>query len=257
MSSRRDEDKALEDHQQALHSYLDALLREVPDEIEGEPLPAMSPAPLPAQPRQQQRIPVAPAAERPAPLQPGVLMPLVARQLEESAVQAPVREAEQVPAVEAERAAPTVPAWGQARFQCLLFKVAGIALAVPLVKLNGVINWSDDITPMPGHSEKFLGLLQRLGQNVKVIDTAQVILPENMQQQVLAPVEERLHNILIMEEGEWGLACDGIGEVISLEPTDVKWRTSQGKRPWLAGTVTQHLCALLDTDAFAQMLKGG
>jgi purine-binding chemotaxis protein CheW len=78
-----------------------------------------------------------------------------------------------------------------------------------------------------------------------------------MQASALAPVEERIHNILIMDEGEWGLACDGIGEVITLVEGDVRWRTTQGKRPWLAGTVTGHLCALLDTDTFARMLKEG
>jgi purine-binding chemotaxis protein CheW len=37
----------------------------------------------------------------------------------------------------------------------------------------------------------------------------------------------------------------------------VRWRTAQGKRPWLAGTISARLCALLDTDALAQILEAG
>jgi purine-binding chemotaxis protein CheW len=42
--------------------------------------------------------------------------------------------------------------------------------------------------------------------------------------------------------------------VISLRPEDVKWRGSQGRRPWLAGTVIQQMCALLEVDAFLEQL---
>ena len=42
-----------------------------------------------------------------------------------------------------------VPEWAESRFQCLLFKVSGLSLAVPLVKLNSVIPWNEEITKTP------------------------------------------------------------------------------------------------------------
>lgn len=235
-------DKLLEDQQHALSSYLDALLQEVPDAYPEEQETPVTSAP---------RVAITPAVQQQIELprwQPHI-------------VSAPQDEPGDAVEVQAESPVagshPGVPQWAREPFQCLLFKVAGIALAVPLSKLNGVIPWSDQVTPMPGHSPIFLGLLRRLEQNIKVVDTAQVVLPGNMQASVLAPIEERLKSILLMDEGRWGLACDGIGEVVTLEADDVRWRTSHGKRPWLAGTVLQHMCALLDTDTFAGLLEKG
>ena len=148
------------------------------------------------------------------------------------------------------------PAWVEQEFQCLMFNVVGISLAVPLVNLNGVIPWTDELTPMPGHSEAFLGLLRHLGKNVKVMDTATVILPVQQRQQI-APVEERMKKIILMDDARWGLACDDVGEVITLQAEQVRWRTAEGRRPWLAGTIPDRLCALLDTEVLAAQLADG
>lgn len=149
-----------------------------------------------------------------------------------------------------------VPDWAEEEFQCLMFHVVGISLAVPLVKLNGVIPWSNDLTPMPGHTDAFLGLLRHLGKNVKVMDTAHVILPPEQMEQ-LGASDDRIKKIILMDEGRWGLACDDIGEVITLNNSDVRWRTTAGRRPWLAGTISERLCALLDTDVLSRQLTEG
>ncbi|MCK5091756.1 MAG: chemotaxis protein CheW, partial [Gammaproteobacteria bacterium] len=150
-----------------------------------------------------------------------------------------------------------VPDWAQERFKCLLFKVAGISLAVPLVKLNGVVSWDGKVTSIPGYSRSFLGVMRHQGRNVKVVDTAQVVLPEKQQEGILLPPEQRLKNVILVDNCNWGLACDGIGEVITLDKEEVRWRTSKGKLKWLSGTVLQHLCALLEVDAFTRLLTEG
>lgn len=148
-----------------------------------------------------------------------------------------------------------VPEWARSDFQCLLFKVADLTLAVPLVKLSGVIRWDESqVTELPGHSPAFLGLRRHLGKNVKIMDAAKVIFPANKLKNTIAPAKQRVKQILLLDGGTWGLACDEIGEVISLRPDGVRWRTKEGKRPWLAGTVLAHLCALLDTIALADTL---
>lgn len=146
------------------------------------------------------------------------------------------------------------PEWVEDEFQCLMFKVVGISIAVPLNRLNGVITWENNLTPMPGHSAAFLGLLRHLDKNVKVMDVAKVILPAEQLQQ-LETEDERIHKILLMDEGRWGLACDDVGEVITLKKEEIRWRTTSGRRPWLAGTISERLCALLDTQVMAEMLS--
>ena len=147
-----------------------------------------------------------------------------------------------------------VPDWAQSRFQCLLFKVSGLSLAVPLVKLNSVIPWNEEITKTPNQTEWYLGLVQHLKKQVKIIDTALLVMPENRHEKIQSEPEERLSHILLVDDYKWGLACDSIGDVIWLTKDEVKWRKNKSSRAWLSGTSLEHLCAIMDTEVFAQML---
>ena len=149
------------------------------------------------------------------------------------------------------------PDWAVPSFQVLLFSVAGLKLAVPLHELNGIVQWGDEyITEMPGHASWYLGLIQNQGQNVPVIDTLQQVVPKNRW-----PAnhlnERNFKHIILIDNGHWGLACEQVHEVITLRTDSVKWRSSRTKRRWLLGTVIEHMCALLDSAAFAAMLETG
>ena len=150
-----------------------------------------------------------------------------------------------------------VPGWAATRFQALLFDVAGLTLAVPLIKLKGVVPNEEGLVPMPGHSPLFLGIVPYQGIKARVVDTALFILPQNRAAQLGADVAGRSAHLVMIDEGRWALACEGIGEVIELEPNDVKWRGANGKRAWLAGTVIEQMCALLDIDALTEELANG
>lgn len=151
-----------------------------------------------------------------------------------------------------------VPEWGQKKFQVMLFKVSGLSLAVPLVELNGVQEWQeDDITPMPGHAEWYLGLVNYRDRQVPVIDTARFVMPQDRQEMVIDDINERLHRIVYIGDESWGLACDEVAEVITIEPEQVRWRSDRTSRRWLAGTVIEQMCALIDPPVFAEMLAKG
>lgn len=151
-----------------------------------------------------------------------------------------------------------IPAWANEPFQILLFNVAGLKLAVPLIDLCGVIKWNGEVTEMPGHADFYMGILQHLDYKIAVIDTARMVLPEHKIKELdLADPKDRVNHIVLIDNYRWGLACDNIGEVITLQPQDVRWRTSQSSRGWLAGTVIEHMCALLNSEGFAEMLKNG
>ncbi len=148
-----------------------------------------------------------------------------------------------------------IPDWAEGKFQCLLFKVSGLTLAVPLVKLNSVMPWPEKINETPNRTDWYLGLVSSHGQNVKVIDTALMVLPENRRQSLVGDAAERFSHILLVDDYNWGLACDAIGDVIWLSADDVKWRQNKQQRPWLAGTAIKQMCALMDTEVFADMLN--
>lgn len=151
-----------------------------------------------------------------------------------------------------------VPGWANEPFQILLFEVAGLKLAVPLIELSGVIEWTESVTEMPGHADFYMGILQHLSHKIAVIDTARMVMPANKLTQLAGDEpRDRVKHIVLIDDYRWGLACDKIGEVITLKPDEVKWRTSKTSRVWLAGTVIEHMCALLNSEGFASLLESG
>jgi len=143
------------------------------------------------------------------------------------------------------------PALAENEFQVLLFDVAGVKLAVSLDKLNGILEWSDAVTQMPNSSDWFLGVLDERETRIKVIDIATLVVPSKFR---VNHNRDVLKKIILIGDSHWGLACDAVSEVVTLQYDDVKWRGAGSKRPWLAGTVKEHMCALIDVDEFAELL---
>jgi purine-binding chemotaxis protein CheW len=48
-----------------------------------------------------------------------------------------------------------------------------------------------------------------------------------------------------------------VSRSIRLDPNEIKWRSQRSQRPWLAGTVIEHMCALLDVAALAELIASG
>lgn len=175
----------------------------------------------------------------------------------EAATAVPVDMADRSPAKTAAKAAENkIPDWAQNRFQCLSFTVAGLTLAAPLEKLHGIVEWQAEITALPGYANWFMGLLQNRGENVRVIDTAQIIMPDGRRPDA-RPVLERIKYVVLIDGGRWGLAVDSIGQVLTLETDGVRWRGERSKRPWLAGTAVEQMCAVLDMDSLSEQLLLG
>jgi purine-binding chemotaxis protein CheW len=148
------------------------------------------------------------------------------------------------------------PEWAESEFQVMLFKVAGLTLAVPLVELNGVVECDlSSVTEMPGHADFYLGLMHHLERTVPLVDTARFVLPPDKLKLLAGDdPKERISRVVMIQDCQYGLACDEVNEVITLSPDSVRWRTQRTQRRWLAGTVVDHMCALIDANAFADLL---
>ncbi len=277
---------ALPRHHQALTEYLEELLRDVPDE-EWDVEPPAGPPPRrarrtsradPAGVAVKERVelpraplpkvappPPEPPASQPPPAAEPDPFPEFGPDLEprsEPAVSVPepVPEPEPAPTpapaggpggpAEGETEDP-LPAWSRPYFQALLFHVGPLRLAVPLIKLQSVVPWSDEISPAPRQPEWMHGLLFYRGKQVRVVNTAELVLPQDRRP---PPEELEPRKLLVVGDGCWAFSCRDVSEVIKLEPDQVQWRSSRGRRRWLAGTVREHLCALMDADALAEML---
>ncbi len=153
----------------------------------------------------------------------------------------------------------TLPDWSEGVFESLHFKVRGfLMLSIPLARLSGIVPWPGRLTAVPGYADWFLGLLPSHGHQVKVIDIAKFVIPVNHKaRNTLTSGERQLKHIILIDDGRFGLACDELSGILKLTQKEVRWRSDRTTRPWLAGTIIEQMCALLDIDHFVEMLKEG
>ncbi|KEF31953.1 CheW domain protein [Marinobacter nitratireducens] len=147
-------------------------------------------------------------------------------------------------------APPGRPEWSEEPFECLIFTVAGLQLAVPLILLGAIHRIEEEIRPIPGSPRWYMGIRADRDQNLRVVDTAEWI----MAGRVPEGVRDNYRFVIRLDNSEWGLACDDVAQSFTLRPDEVRWRTARSKRPWLAGTVIDHMCALIDVRTMADLL---
>lgn len=142
------------------------------------------------------------------------------------------------------------PLWAQQKFEVLLFKVSGLTLAVPLIALGQIQPLTEELTPLFGQADWFMGVQPTPGDKIYTLNTARFVMPERYD-----PAFEKTARYVVSINGvPWGLAVDTVEQPITLSPDDVKWRTARTQRPWLAGTVKAQMCALLDIPMMGKLL---
>lgn len=269
--------------QLALQSYLDGLLQEATEELEAPRVETLRPpvevpaeldefqaAVLEEQVRDAKRQPsvsvevTTTVFAEPSPL----VMPVIAPPLEVAVapaapvVEAPVPveplvEVHLPPALNPPVPPATTdgrPAWAAEPFECLLFDVAGLTLAVPLVCLGSIYSLAgQELTPLFGQPDWFLGILPSQAGNLKVLDTARWVMPDRYRDDF----RQGLQYVISVQGYEWGLAVHQVSRSLRLDPGEIKWRSQRGQRPWLAGTVIEHMCALLDVAELAELIASG
>ncbi|SDH76413.1 purine-binding chemotaxis protein CheW [Pseudomonas benzenivorans] len=244
--------------QLALQSYLDGLLQEAAVELaESTSLDEFEAAVLQEQLRDASRVAVAP---RPKPLEPLPIAELPPLVVAAPSVPVPLEPSRAVALSEVQpNAAPPVPLdgrpdWAQGAFECLLFDVAGLTLAVPLVCLGSIYPLAgQELTPLFGQPDWFLGILPCQAGNLRVLDTARWVMPDRYREDF----RQGLQYVISVQGYEWGLAVHQVSRSIRLQPDEIKWRSQRTQRPWLAGTVIEHMCALLDVAALAELIASG
>ena len=142
--------------------------------------------------------------------------------------------------------------WSSQGVECLVFSVCGLKLAVPLLYLGGVHEvGTDDVKPLMGQPNWYLGMVHRDEQNLQVIDTASFIMAERNQ----SLAEQGYKYLIQLEKSPWAIACQSIDDTVRLEASEIKWRGDRGKRAWLAGTVIEKMCALIDVSGLLQRVE--
>lgn len=249
----------LADPASAIASYLDELLSTATESAREETVAQPSESVVAKPTVIEQEV-----AEPKAELKPEPRARPVVRQRQTPVVEVPKAPAvvEQVPEVAAEaaevppppeQAAPLGrPEWSEKPFECLIFRVAGLQLAVPLILLGAIhrMEHEDEVKPIPGSPRWYMGIRPDPNLNLRVVDTAEWIMAGRVPQ----CARENYRFVIRLDSSEWGLACDDVAQSFTLKPDEVRWRTARSKRPWLAGTVIKHMCALIDVRTMADLL---
>ncbi|ANY88657.1 MULTISPECIES: CheW domain-containing protein [Pseudomonas] len=272
--------------QMALQSYLDGLLQEATEELDAPRAPVeeaivdeFAAAVREEQARDAERQATAtPVAARPF-AEPSVVvavLPTVLKPVEVVPEPVAVVVEPETPMAEAQAIEPVAPlvdvylpaanppvppatvdgrpAWAAEPFECLLFDVAGLTLAVPLVCLGSIYSLAgQELTPLFGQPDWFLGILTCQAGNLKVLDTARWVMPDRYRDDF----RQGLQYVISVQGYEWGLAVHQVSRSLRLDPAEIKWRSQRGQRPWLAGTVIEHMCALLDVAELAELIASG
>ena len=171
------------------------------------------------------------------------------------------------------------PLWGRQDFSCLSFKVSGLKLAIPVhfiegmqpLDLRGAQSVAALVAPVKSDcaatfadnglaagDENPAIILGQMTVNrpdqpslqVDVVDTARLVMPERYDVGML----ESYRYVLIIKNCDWCIAVDSIGGELALGPQNVRWRSEHTRREWLAGTVVDKMCALVDIDVINRQI---
>ncbi|MBR9805037.1 hypothetical protein GYB62_00785 [bacterium] len=155
------------------------------------------------------------------------------------------------------------PAWGYAPIKCLLFTVGGLKLAIPAERVAFKVPL--DIQAPKAldsmlYAEHAIGNLRLSGpaagtgeeagidataDGKPVLNTAKLIMPERYRDALL----DGYRYALALANADCCLAVDALVEEVTFSPQQVRWRSRHTRRQWLAGTIIERMCALLDADA--------
>ncbi|CAM3942814.1 chemotaxis protein CheW [Pseudoalteromonas byunsanensis] len=145
-------------------------------------------------------------------------------------------------------------AYGEQEFQALFFEVAGLTLAVPLKSLGG-IHQLGEVNQLFGKPKWFKGVMLNRDEKLNVVDTARWVMPEKYSPELEESLDYQY--LITLGDSPWGLLAENLVNNITLRPDDVKWRTGNGKRPWLAGVIKEKMCALIDVENLNRLLEQG
>ncbi|PKG39872.1 chemotaxis protein CheW [Psychromonas sp. Urea-02u-13] len=136
-------------------------------------------------------------------------------------------------------------------FQVLFFELSGLTFAVPLTDLGGIHHLDDSMNSLFGKPPWFSGVMTHNDSLFNIVDTAKWINTGQSSETLT------YSHYIILGATKWGLSCEKLLGTEMLTHSQVKWRESEGKHPWLAGMVKEKMCALIHAEELVKLLNSG
>lgn len=136
-------------------------------------------------------------------------------------------------------------------FQALFFELSGLTFAVPLKDLGGINYIDDSMNTLFGKPDWFSGVITHNKSMFNIVDTAKWISTGESAETL------NYSHFIVLGSTQWGLSCEKLLGTETLVHSQIKWRKSEGKRPWLAGMVKEKMCALIHATELVKLLNNG
>ncbi len=90
---------------------------------------------------------------------------------------------------------------------------------------------------------------------LRIIDTARAVVPSSHPRYEEFVARKAYKHVVVLNGGQWGLACDVVDEDIIVPGAALCWRDTPGQdHPWLAATVRDFGYALVDVERMVDRL---
>lgn len=136
-------------------------------------------------------------------------------------------------------------------FQVLFFELSGLMFAVPLTELGGIHELNSSLNSLIGKPDWFSGVMTHNDSLFNIVDTAKWINTGKCRESL------NYTHYVLLGSTDWGLSCEKLLGTEMLTKDQIKWRSVEGKRPWLAGMVADKMCALIHVDELVKLLNSG
>jgi chemotaxis signal transduction protein len=131
--------------------------------------------------------------------------------------------------------------------QCMMFRVGHNLLSLPLIEMNGVVQWTDELTQLPQSPDWVLGILKHRDTNLRVLDSSKVL-------GIPAIARQTPSHILILSDNISAISCDILEDVVTLEYNDIQWQPETGNA-LLHGTIRETLASLISPSGIIDSLN--
>ncbi|MEI5638216.1 MULTISPECIES: chemotaxis protein CheW [unclassified Pseudoalteromonas] len=246
-------------NEKVMKQYLGALLQEEPEEVSHELNPVAKLLEQVTEPQPQSQADPVVTTPEPEPKPEGVIAPVELKSAETIDSKSPqdLEVTENTSIIKEDTSSDSNAAreaYQDGEFQALFFEVAGLTLAVPLRALGG-IHQLGEVTQLFGKPSWFKGVMLNREEKLSVVDTARWVMPEKFTPELEQSLDYQY--LITLGDSNWGLLAEKLVNNLTLKPEDIKWRTGDGKRPWLAGVIKEKMCALIDVENLNLLLEQG
>ncbi len=149
-----------------------------------------------------------------------------------------------------------IPLWVKEPFKCLLVKSSGMNFMIPAMSISYIERIDKKIIRLPIEVKAFRGVVTLRERSVAIIDLF-TLISENASYDDQATTKidaTHVKHVIVMNDGQYALACDDVGELVMLESDNVRWNKASFSNPMFAGIVPDYLCTIINIEYVQQQI---